>query len=335
MLFALIILAGCCLGRIAAGWAAVTLVDMNSGGLIRCAGCKQPISRMQRWFSLTPIRCQHSGCQHAAAVYWHLASALALGALFGVFSWLLLSANCQGVHEVRPDMPLAYNRLPFHLTLIFLLWVATLTDLLDYVITDELVYVGIAIAMIAAFATGELQMIHIWVNWDEAVEGLRGPYLPEWMKNHHHLHGIAWSFTGMVTGAIVTWLVRALSHLALGYPALGFGDVTLMAMIGAFLGWQPVLCVLALAPLAGILVGVVARLTTGKTFVAFGPYLACSAYLVICSWRWLWQDTAKLRDIFSHWPSVAGLIGFAFATLVILLVILRVFRSLPAEKLQR
>ena len=243
--------------------------------------------------------------------------------------------SAQALHEVRPGTPLVFSRLPYHLTLIFLLWVATVTDLLDYVIPDEVIYPGILIAVVGAFAFGELQMIHFWVNWDEAVLSLDGPYLPDWMKRHQHLHGLAWSVAGMATGASMTWLVRWLSHVILGYPALGGGDVTLMALIGAFLGWQPTLCVLAIAPLTGILVGAFVKLFTGRSFVAYGPYLACSAFIVLCTWRWLWADYLTLRDIFGHWPSVAGLIGFSFACLTVLLLLLKLFRTLPVESLRR
>ena len=37
---------------------------------------------------------------------------------------------------------------------------------------------------------------------------------------------------------------------------MGVGDVTLMGMIGAFLGWQPCLMIFFLAPFFGLLVGV-------------------------------------------------------------------------------
>ncbi|MEZ6130476.1 MAG: prepilin peptidase [Planctomycetaceae bacterium] len=325
---------GFVLGRIAAGWAAAMLADMNSGGLVVCRTCGSAVSRHARWLRLRSVRCS---CGQSDKVRWHLASAVGLAVLFATYAWLLLSPSiqCQALHEVRPDVPLLFSRLPFHLTLIFLLWVATITDLLDYVIPDEVIYPGVLLAVLAAFASGQLQMIHLWVNWDEAYVSLYGPYLPEWMKHHQHLHGLAWSIAGIVTGSSITWLVRTLSSGILGYPALGFGDVTLMALVGAFLGWQPTLCVLAIAPMAGMVIGIGVRLFTGRSFVAFGPYLAVSAVIVLCTWRWLWADHFSLRDIFGHWPTVVGLLGFSVAALVVLLVVLRLFRSLPTKSLRR
>jgi len=320
---------GLVLGRIAAGIASTTLSDMNHGGVIACSSCRQPRTLIQRWLSLLPLRCP---C--GTKVSWHIAAAIGLSVLFGGFACLLLDPwNCQKVHEVQPGWPLEGSRLPFHLCLIFLLWVATLTDLLDYVISDSVVYFGLAVALVLAFATGELQMIHIWVDWSDPMHvQLHGPYLPDWMKANQHLHGLAWSAAGAICGAATTWIVRVVASLLLGYPALGFGDVTIMAMIGAFIGWQPALCVLAIAPLTAMVVGMMARVLTGTTFVAFGPYLACAAVIVICTWRWLWVDWLELRLIFSHWPTVAGLVGGSYGVLIVLLGGLRLFRQMPARR---
>jgi len=275
-------------------------------------------------------------CENRTKLFWPLLTSVSLGTLFVGYSWLLLEADggCQRLDEVQPSAPLHLYRLPFHLTLLFLLTVAVVTDFLDYVIPDDVIVVGILIAIVGAFASGELQIIHIWVNWDAVIPGIQGPYLPDWMKQHQHLHGLAWSLAGLAAGATLTWLIRSSSHLILGYPALGLGDVTLMAMIGAFIGWQPVLCVLGIAPLAGLIVGLVTRVISGRSFVAYGPYLAVSAVIVMSSWRWLWADFFTLRDIFSHWPSVAGLVAGSYVTLLVLLLLLRGFRSLPAKRLR-
>ncbi|MEZ6060532.1 MAG: A24 family peptidase [Planctomycetaceae bacterium] len=327
--------AGCVLGRIAAAWAALMVADSAPTELVRCSACGEATSAVQVWASLASVRCRN--CGRTSKLYWPLLTSLSLGLLFAAYCWLLLDAGgggCQRLDEVQPSAPLSFYRLPFHFALLFLMTVAVVTDFLDYVIPDAVIVTGILVAITGAFATGELQIIHIWVNWDDVIPGIQGPYLPEWMKNHQHLHGLAWSSAGLVVGATLTWLIRFSSHLVLGYPALGFGDVTLMAMIGAFIGWQPVLCVLGFAPLAGLIVGLVTRIVSGRSFVAYGPYLAASAVIVLCTWRWLWADFFTLRDIFSHWPSVAGLVAGAWVTLLVLLLLLRGFRSLPANRLR-
>ncbi len=73
---------------------------------------------------------------------------------------------------------------------------------------------------------------------------------------------------------------------AAGYRALtkkdgmGGGDIKLLAMIGAFLGWQGALAALILASFAGSIVGIAIIVFKGKDFkyaVPFGPFLSLGA----------------------------------------------------------
>ena len=100
------------------------------------------------------------------------------------------------------------------------------------------------------------------------------------------------------------------------------------------MGWQPALCVIALAPATAVVVGLLVRLFTGRGFVAFGPYLALSALIVLSGWRWLWARPLLLRDVFSHWPSTLGLAGGALVALIVLLGGLRLFRTVPVDTIR-
>jgi len=72
---------------------------------------------------------------------------------------------------------------------------------------------------------------------------------------------------------------------------MGLGDVTLMAMAGAWLGWQP--CVLAcfLAVFIGLAHGVAQLVLHSETELPFGPSLCLGAALVVVGWRPLWGLT--------------------------------------------
>jgi len=327
------IFAGAVLGRLAAGWAALVLNDTPATKLAACPECQTDCATRLKWLTFGSARCR--ACGKRWPVWWPVVASVVLAALFGGYAWMLTSMQCQEVSEVRPATEMYKLRLPFHLALLFLLTVATLTDLLDYVISDDVIIMGIFVAVIAAIVSGDLQVIHVWVNWDHEVAGLRGPYLPEWMKHHQHLHGLIWSLTGMVVGAAYVWCVRGISGWILGQPTMGFGDVTLMAMIGAFIGWQPALCAITIAPVTAIIVGLMVRAITGRTFVAFGPYLAASAVVVLCIWRWIWAEPLLLRVVFSHWPSVVGMVGGSLIALAILLGALRLFLEIPADAIRR
>jgi len=328
----ILVLSGFIAGRIAAVWAVSMIDEAIPTGLRACRSCQQRFDVVRQLLSLM-VRIRCGNCRHIDG-FWPLAASVFTAAAFSIFAWLLVDHACQAVAEVQPSIPLWQNRLPFHLLFIFFLTTATITDLLDYVIPDAIIVLGTLSAITFATLSGELQMIHVWVDWDYELVTLYGPWLPDWMKQHQHLHGLAWSLSGLFTGAGIMWAGRLAAHLILRMPAIGFGDVTLMAMIGAFMGWQPTLCVLAIAPLAGLALGLGGRIITGRSFVAFGPYLCFAAFIVLCTWRWLWEGL-QLKIIFSHWPTVAGMISGAFAAYCLLLAGLRVFKAMPTERLRR
>jgi leader peptidase (prepilin peptidase)/N-methyltransferase len=62
-----------------------------------------------------------------------------------------------------------------------------------------------------------------------------------------------------------------------------------MAMIGAFLGWQPCLIVFFLAPFAGLLVGVIGLILRRGPEIPYGPFLCMAALAVIVWWSALWE----------------------------------------------
>jgi leader peptidase (prepilin peptidase) / N-methyltransferase len=63
--------------------------------------------------------------------------------------------------------------------------------------------------------------------------------------------------------------------------AMGFGDVKLMGVLGAVLGWQMLLIGLAISVVLGAVLGILQRLLGGDRQVPFGPYLAAGAVLAL------------------------------------------------------
>ncbi|MEK7485720.1 MAG: prepilin peptidase [Planctomycetota bacterium] len=63
--------------------------------------------------------------------------------------------------------------------------------------------------------------------------------------------------------------------------AMGFGDVKLMAFLGAFLGWKGALILLFIGSLLGAIVGILNWLISGKNTIPFGPYLSAGALMVL------------------------------------------------------
>ncbi|MFC1657995.1 prepilin peptidase [Candidatus Omnitrophota bacterium] len=61
--------------------------------------------------------------------------------------------------------------------------------------------------------------------------------------------------------------------------SMGGGDVKLLAMIGAFLGWKVALLTFFMAPLLGSVVGVANLLITKQHTIPYGPFLSLAAFI--------------------------------------------------------
>jgi leader peptidase (prepilin peptidase) / N-methyltransferase len=88
------------------------------------------------------------------------------------------------------------------------------------------------------------------------------------------------SLLGIVLGGGVLFAVMEAYARARGFEGLGMGDVKMLAMIGAFLGWQLMLLTLILGSFMGSLIGVALMASKRggmKTALPFGTFLAIGA----------------------------------------------------------
>ena len=94
--------------------------------------------------------------------------------------------------------------------------------------------------------------------------------------------GPAASLLGAALGGGILLGIRWVWWRVSGVEAMGLGDVKMLAMIGAFLGWQQVWLVLLLASLSGALVGI-ALIASGRrsmqSRLPFGTFLAVAAFV--------------------------------------------------------
>ncbi len=110
--------------------------------------------------------------------------------------------------------------------------------------------------------------------------------------------GLLTSLIGLAVGGGTVWLVRIVASYAMHQEAMGFGDVTLMAMIGAFLGWQAAIAGFFLAPIAAIPIVLVQFLVTRQPAVPFGPYLCAGTAIAVIGWNTVWNQTlARYADL--------------------------------------
>ncbi len=96
------------------------------------------------------------------------------------------------------------------------------------------------------------------------------------------------SLFGMGLGGILVWGFRIVARWAMGQEALGFGDVTLMAMIGSFFGWQIVCLAFFLAPFFSMIFVVMVWIFTRDSSLPFGPYLCAATLYCMLDWVRVW-----------------------------------------------
>jgi leader peptidase (prepilin peptidase)/N-methyltransferase len=98
----------------------------------------------------------------------------------------------------------------------------------------------------------------------------------------------ALSLFGSVLGAAVgggaLWLVREVYYRLRHVEGMGLGDVKMMLMVGAFLGWQLTLLTIFLGSLLGSVVGILLVLNRGgsmKMQIPFGVFLGPAAIVAL------------------------------------------------------
>ena len=96
------------------------------------------------------------------------------------------------------------------------------------------------------------------------------------------------SVIGAMAGYMFLWSVFMLFKLITGKEGMGYGDFKLLAMLGAWLGWKPLLVVILTSSLVGAIVGIsmiALKITQRGTQIPFGPYLAAAGWITL-----LWGD---------------------------------------------
>jgi len=182
-----------------------------------------------------------------------------------VLSWILLGGKCHRcgapisiqspivelatgllfllVAWLTPAGPLLVARLLFVVILVVLFGI----DLHHQILPNVITLPGIAIGFLFSLVTP-----------------------PGWMN----------SLIGIALGGGILYAIAAAYYAVRREEGLGMGDVKMLAMIGAFLGWKAVLVTLILSSFAGALVGIgIIALSRGSMRLAlpFGTFLAVGA----------------------------------------------------------
>jgi prepilin signal peptidase PulO-like enzyme (type II secretory pathway) len=136
-----------------------------------------------------------------------------------------------------------------------------------------------------------------------------------------HWYSLLGAMIGLAVSGGLIWAIRIVGGLMMGQQAMGFGDVTLMAMVGTFIGWQASIaafvCGIIIAMMAVIVMAVFIR----DSYIAFGPYLSMGTVVAIFNWQNIWEG-ARLQ-VFAFGPSLLLVLLASLVGMVVLLPIVR------------
>ncbi|WP_342587068.1 A24 family peptidase [Thioflexithrix psekupsensis] len=99
---------------------------------------------------------------------------------------------------------------------------------------------------------------------------------------------------GTVFGYLSLWTVYWLFKLITGKEGMGHGDFKLLALFGAWLGWQSIPLIILMSSLVGAVFGMAQILLQERDRnqpIPFGPYLACAGWLSLMGGQVYLQNT--------------------------------------------
>ncbi len=172
------------------------------------------------------------------------------------------------------------------------------------------------------FASIRRQAVSKWMGFLAAAGGLG--IATVWSLGTVRWEALFTSLVGMAFGGGLIWAVRIIGRQALGQEAMGFGDVTLMSMIGAFTGWQATLAIFFLAPVAALIISVSQWLLTRRRDIAFGPYLCLATLYLLLRWGRMWHES--LGRLFAMGWLIPAMVVFCLIMMWAMLIILRFIR---------
>lgn len=104
---------------------------------------------------------------------------------------------------------------------------------------------------------------------------------------------------GAIAGYMSLWFVYQAFKLLTKKEGMGFGDFKLLALLGAWMGWQYLPTIIILSSLAGAVIGISLIITKKhqrEKPIPFGPYLAIAGWLAL-----LWGN--EINQTYLNWIS--------------------------------
>ncbi len=187
-----------------------------------------------------------------------------------IISYLLLRGKCRQCHgSISFQYPLVEGItalssllliMKFGLSLSYLIYflfvaaliVITVIDLYHQIIPDVISLPGIGAGLLASLTVSQITFTN--------------------------------SLLGILLGGGSLFLIATVYQWLFKREGMGGGDVKLLAMIGAFLGWKAVILTILLGSLVGSIIGIILMVSKGKDFkyaIPFGPFLSLGAVIAL------------------------------------------------------
>lgn len=202
-----------------------------------------------------------------------------------LISYLLLKGKCRNCKatispryflvELLTGLMFFFLMFKFGLSLNFfifavftcILMVITFIDLEHFLIPDVLVLPGIAVGL--AVSTKNILLADL---------------SPLFFDVSYPLSAFINSLTGAILGFLSLLVVALIGRALFKKEAMGGGDLKLLAMLGAFLGWKNVFFTIFISSLVGSVIGITLILLKKKgrkEYIPYGPYLALAGIISI------------------------------------------------------
>lgn len=196
-----------------------------------------------------------------------------------VISWLVLGAKCKTCKEpISGQYPLVEMLSALAAAGTYLNFGLTPTSVVVYALCATLIVI--------TFIDFEFKIIPNVISYPGVTFGL----LLGAVSQYTHMFELpvsqsAWdSLIGMYAGGGFFWIIGEIYFRMTKTVGLGGGDVKLMGMTGAILGWRSVAPTIFMGSLLGSFVGIALILIRGgnrRTEIPFGPWLSIGAILYI------------------------------------------------------
>jgi leader peptidase (prepilin peptidase) / N-methyltransferase len=219
----------------------------------RCTTCKKSIA----WFDNVPILSfilLRGRCRQCRSRF--SIRYLVIELLTGIaFSWIWFRFGLTSLTAIAA-------------VLFSLLLIATVVDLEHQIIPDEVSLGGLVVGLVVSALIPTLHGMTVWYE------------------------GLLWSFVGALVGGGLIYATGVLGDLVFRKESMGGGDVKLLAMIGAFIGWQHVLLVYFMAPVLALPLGLFVKITKRSEVIPYGPFLSLAGWIAflwgaeIIAWYW-------------------------------------------------